>query len=127
MGAWPDGDKEEEEEEEVATSDTTHQSNYQLDGAHKPELATTYTACVTGIGGRRKRGEGEGEGERPVFTLEGANQAALPPKRSTASRTDSNGADVSTSALPPPPPTPSAATGAAAHSASELMRCGEIS
>jgi hypothetical protein len=61
MGAWPDGDKEEEEEEEVATSDTTHQSNYQLDGAHKPELATTYTACVTGIGGRRKRGEG---GER---------------------------------------------------------------
>jgi hypothetical protein len=27
-------------------------------------------------------------------------QAALPPKRSTASRTDSNGADVSISALP---------------------------
>lgn len=45
-------------------------------------------------------------------------QAALPPKRSTASRTDSNGADVSISALPPPP------TAAAAHSASALAMDG---
>ena len=67
------------------------------------------------------------EKRRRVVTLEGANmrltrselQAALPPKRSTASRTDSNGADVSISALPPPAASEGAA--GAAHSASELM------
>uniref|UniRef100_A0A0A9CG04 Uncharacterized protein n=1 Tax=Arundo donax TaxID=35708 RepID=A0A0A9CG04_ARUDO len=52
-------------------------------------------------------------------------QAALPPKRSTASRTDSNGADVSISALPPPAPSAAAAAGAA-HSGSELMGNGGV-
>ena len=73
------------------------------------------------------------EKRRRVVTLEGANmrltrselQAALPPKRSTASRTDSNGADVSISALPPP--AASGAAAVAAHSASELMGNGGIS
>jgi hypothetical protein len=44
-------------------------------------------------------------------------QTAPPPKRSTASRTDSNGADVSISALQPTP----TAAGAGGHWASELM------
>lgn len=77
------------------------------------------------------------EKRRRVVTLEGANmrltrselQAALPPNRSTASRTDSNGADVSISALPPPAPSGPAVAAAAgaAHSASELMGNGGIS
>lgn len=76
---------------------------------------------------------GAGNGRRRVVTLEGANmrltrselQAALPPKRSTASRTDSNGADVSISALPPPAAS-AAAAAAAAHSASEELMGGTV-
>lgn len=52
-----------------------------------------------------------------------ALQAAPPPKRSTASRTDSKGAEVSISALQPPTPLPRAA-GGGEHSASELMGNG---
>lgn len=81
-------------------------------------------------GGERKWEKKRGGGGWSV-TLEGANmrltrselQAALPPNRSTASRTDSNGADVSISTLPPPAPSGAAAAGAA-HSASELMANG---
>lgn len=81
-------------------------------------------------GGERKWEKKRGGGGWSV-TLEGANmrltrselQAALPPKRSTASRTDSNGADVSISTLPPPAPSGAAAAGAE-HPASELMANG---
>jgi hypothetical protein len=82
-------------------------------------------------GGERKWEKKRGGGGWSV-TLEGANmrltrselQAALPPNRSTASRTDSNGADVSISTLPPPAPSGAAAAAGAAHSASELMANG---
>jgi hypothetical protein len=48
-------------------------------------------------------------------------RSAPPPKRSMASRTDSNGAEVSISALQPPAPAPTAAAGAGGHSASEVI------
>jgi hypothetical protein len=57
------------------------------------------------------------------LTRSALQAAPPPPKRSMASRTDSNGAEVSISALQPPAPAPTAAMAAEAggHSVSELI------